>query len=65
MPKMKTHRGAKKRFKVTGTGKIMRRKAGLNHILEKKSPARKRRLGTEAQVSGGDADRINRLLGRK
>ena len=65
MPKMKTHRGAAKRFKVTGTGKIMRRKANLNHILEKKSPARKRRLGNEAEVVGGDADRINRLLGRK
>jgi len=65
MPKMKTHRGAKKRFKVTGTGKVMRRKANLNHILEKKSPARKRRLATEAEVTGGDADRINRLLGRK
>ena len=43
MPKMKTHRGAAKRFKVTGTGKIMRRKAFKSHILEKKSPARKRR----------------------
>ena len=45
MPKMKTHRGAKKRFKITGTGKIRRRQANLNHILEKKSPGRKRRLG--------------------
>ena len=45
MPKMKTHRGAAKRFKQTGSGKIMRRKANLNHILEKKSPDRKRRLG--------------------
>jgi len=65
MPKMKTHRGAKKRFKVTGTGKIMRRKAGMNHILEKKSPARKRRLNSEGEVVGGDADRINRMLGRR
>ena len=48
MPKMKTHRGAAKRFKQTGTGKIMRRKANLNHILEKKSPERKRRLGRDA-----------------
>ena len=44
MPKMKTHRGAAKRFKVTGSGKIMRRQANLNHILEKKPPKRKRRL---------------------
>ena len=44
MPKMKTHRGAAKRFKRTGTGKLMRRKGYLNHILEKKSPRRKRRL---------------------
>ena len=65
MPKMKTHRGAAKRFKVTGSGKVMRRKAFKNHILEKKSPERKRRLGQEAEVAGGDADRINRLLGRR
>ncbi len=38
MPKMKTHRGAKKRFKITGTGKVRRRAGNLNHILEKKSP---------------------------
>ncbi|MGI8662716.1 MAG: 50S ribosomal protein L35 [Acidimicrobiales bacterium] len=64
MPKMKTHKGAAKRFKVTGTGKLMRRKAFKNHILEKKSPARKRRLGREAQLVGGDRDRTERLLGR-
>ena len=63
MPKMKTHRGAAKRFKITSTGKVMRRKAFKNHILEKKSPARKRRLGREAQVTGGDRDRIEKLLG--
>ena len=63
MPKMKTHRGAAKRFKVTGTGKIMRRKAYKSHILEKKSPARKRRLSNEAEVTGGDRERIRRLMG--
>jgi large subunit ribosomal protein L35 len=63
MPKMKTHRGAAKRFKLTGTGKIMRRKAFKNHILEKKSPKRKRRLGRETEVTGGDRDRVERLLG--
>jgi large subunit ribosomal protein L35 len=64
MPKMKTHRGAAKRFKVTGSGKIIRRRANLNHILEKKSSKRKRRLGRTVEVVGGDRDRIERLLGR-
>ncbi len=64
MPKMKTHRGAAKRFKVTGTGKVMRRKAFKNHILEKKAPARKRRLSAPAQVAKADEDRIKALLGR-
>jgi len=63
MPKMKTHRGAAKRFKVTGTGKIMRRKAGMNHMLEKKSPTRKRNLNKEAQLTGGDLDHVRRQLG--
>jgi large subunit ribosomal protein L35 len=64
MPKMKTHRGAAKRFKTTGTGKIRRRSAGLNHILEKKSPARKRRLHGSTELAPGDADRIKRMLGK-
>ncbi len=63
MPKMKTHRGAAKRFKQTGSGKIMRRKANLNHILEKKSPARKRRLGKSTEVTGGDLAHVKRQLG--
>ncbi|MEI7591747.1 MAG: 50S ribosomal protein L35 [Actinomycetes bacterium] len=63
MPKMKTHRGAAKRFKVTGTGKIMRRKAGMNHILEKKSPERKRRLNRGAELTGGDLNHVKRQLG--
>ena len=64
MPKMKTHRGAAKRFKVTSTGKIRRRRAFLNHMLEKKSPKRKRHLSApDAVVSGQDAKRIRRLLG--
>jgi len=63
MPKMKTHRGAAKRFRLTSRGKLVRRKAFKNHILEKKSPARKRRLGRDAQVTGGDRDRIERMLG--
>jgi large subunit ribosomal protein L35 len=64
MPKMKTHKGAAKRFKVTGTGKLSRRRANLNHILEKKSSKRKRRLAGEVQLTPGDAARIERLLGR-
>ena len=63
MPKMKTDKGAAKRFKVTGTGKIRRRHAFLNHILEKKSPTRKRRLGRSAEVAPGDARQVRRLLG--
>jgi large subunit ribosomal protein L35 len=63
MPKMKTHRGAAKRFKKTGSGKLLRQKAGLNHILGKKSPKRKRRLTGEFEVSSADRTRISRLLG--
>jgi large subunit ribosomal protein L35 len=63
MPKMKTHSGAKKRFKITGSGKITRRKANLNHILEKKSPARKRRLSGDFELAPGDAARVRRQLG--
>jgi large subunit ribosomal protein L35 len=65
MPKMKTHRGAAKRFKVTGSGKLRRRQANMNHILEKKPTKRTRRLKREAELSPGDAPRINRLLGRR
>jgi large subunit ribosomal protein L35 len=64
MPKMKTDKGAAKRFKVTGTGRLRRRRAFLNHILEKKSPARKRRLGTETEVASADLRQVKRLLGR-
>ncbi len=64
MPKMKTHRGAAKRFKVTGTGKIRRRRAFANHILEKKDAKRKRRLRRpDAVVAPADTKRIRRMLG--
>ncbi len=63
MPKMKTHRGAAKRFGVTGTGKIVRRKAFRSHILEKKPSKRTRRLAREAEVTGGDRAHVKRLLG--
>ena len=63
MPKMKTDKGAAKRIKVTGSGKLRRRQAFLNHILEKKSANRKRRLGRETNVAPADAKQIKRLLG--
>ena len=50
MPKMKTHSGAKKRFKLTGKGKVRGRHAFTSHILEKKSPKRKRQLGKPAEI---------------
>ena len=63
MPKMKTDKGAAKRFKITGTGKLRRRQAFKNHILEKKSANRKRRLGKEADVAPGDARAVRKMLG--
>jgi large subunit ribosomal protein L35 len=65
MPKMKTHSGAKKRFKLTATGKVRGRSAFSSHILEKKSPKRKRRLGQPADISPQDAVRVKELLGVK
>ena len=62
MPKMKTHRGAAKRFKKTGTGKIKRRHGYTSHILEKKSPKRKRNLRKGAIMAKGDAKRIDQLI---
>jgi large subunit ribosomal protein L35 len=64
MPKMKTHRGAAKRFRVTGSGKIMRRHAYLNHILEKKPSTRTRRLARPVVVAGADQPQVRKLLGR-
>ena len=64
MPKMKTHKGAAKRFKVTGSGKIMREKAYKSHILSKKNAKRKRRLGNDIEVSSSDSKKVKRLLGR-
>ena len=63
MPKMKTHRGAAKRFRVTGSGKIMRRKAFRSHILEKKPSKRTRRLARETPLQGGDLKEVKKLLG--
>ncbi len=63
MPKMKTHRGAAKRFKVTGTGKIMRRRAFRAHLLEHKPTTRTRRLAREVELTGGDREHVRRMLG--
>jgi large subunit ribosomal protein L35 len=65
MPKVKTHRGAAKRFKVTGSGKIRRRKAFRAHLLEHKPTKRTRRLKRGAEVTGGDKKHVERMLGRR
>ena len=63
MPKTKTNSGAKKRFKLTGTGKLRRKKAFASHILTKKSPKRKRNLRAATLVDKTDMPRMKRLLG--
>jgi large subunit ribosomal protein L35 len=62
MPKMKSNRGAAKRFKVTGSGKIKREKAYKSHILTKKSSKRKRKLGKKTLVSKQETKNIKRLI---
>lgn len=63
MPKVKTHSGAKKRFRKTAGGKLRGRSAFTSHILEKKSPKRKRRLGSPSVISDNDKARVNKLIG--
>jgi large subunit ribosomal protein L35 len=63
MPKQKTHSGAKKRFKQTGSGKIKRRKANKSHILTKKSPKRKRQLRAPGLVDSTQEKTIKQMLG--
>jgi large subunit ribosomal protein L35 len=63
MPKMKTNRGAAKRFKVTGSGRIKRKKAYASHILTKKSTKRVRKLRQQAGISSADRKRVNGMLG--
>ena len=65
MPKMKSHSGAKKRFKLTATGKVRGRHSFTSHILEKKSPKRKRMLGQPAVIKKADEKRVKKLLGAK
>ena len=64
MPKQKTHSGAKKRFKITGSGKVMKQQAGMRHNLEVKSGKRKRRLNQEEVLAPQDAKVIKKLLGK-
>ena len=63
MPKMKTHSGAKKRFKKSATGKIRGRHAYSSHILEKKSPKRKRKMANPAHIAIVDVPNVRKLLG--
>jgi large subunit ribosomal protein L35 len=63
MPKMKTHSGAKKRFRVTGGGKVMRERANRRHLLEGKSSTRTRRLALDVESAPADVKKIKRLLG--
>jgi large subunit ribosomal protein L35 len=62
MPKMKTHRGVAKRFRVTATGKIVRRRAAKSHLLTKKTRHKKHAMKKPAVVSPGDRNSIDRLL---
>jgi large subunit ribosomal protein L35 len=63
MPKMKTHSGAKKRFKLTAKGKVRARHAFSSHILEKKSPKRKRSFRKPRELNASDSKRVKKLLG--
>lgn len=62
MPKMKTHRGAAKRFKKTGSGRIQHQKRNKRHILTKKSSKRKRHLREKGELEGADRKRIEQLV---
>lgn len=63
MPKTKTHSGAKKRFKKTSTGKLRGHRAYSSHILEKKSPKRKRKMRQPVEIAPADTRRVKKLLG--
>ncbi len=64
MPKMKTHSGTKKRFRLTGTGKVMREQANRRHKREEKSSRRSRRLSMDVVTSKADVGKVKRLLGK-
>ena len=65
MPKMKTHRGAAKRFRFTSSGKLVRRRAFKSHILTKKSPKRKRSFRKNVLITSADTNEVSRMLGKK
>ena len=65
MPKQKTHSGAKKKFKVTGTGKLLRRSANQSHNLEHKSPKQKRTFSKALPVDPDNTKTVERMLGRR
>lgn len=62
MPKMKTHKGTVKRFKITGSGKIRRRKQGGNHLRRKKTKRARRMYSQELPISDADSKRIKHIL---
>ncbi len=64
MPKNKTHSGAKKRFRITGSGKVMREQANRRHLLEHKATTRTRRLAQDQVVSAADIKSVKKLLGK-
>jgi len=64
MPKQKSHSGAKKRFKITGSGKVMKQQSGMRHNLELKSSRRTRRLNQDQVVPEVDAKVIRRMIGK-
>jgi large subunit ribosomal protein L35 len=64
MPKNKTHSGAKKRFRITGSGKVMREQANRRHLFEYKPSTRTRRLAADVVAAPADVKRIKRLLGK-
>jgi large subunit ribosomal protein L35 len=64
MPKNKTHSGTKKRFRLTGSGKVMREQANRRHLFEGKSSTRTRRLAMDVQTSSADIKKVKRLLGK-
>ena len=63
MPKQKTHSGAKKRIKITGSGKLLREKAGKRHMLERKPSKLTRRLSGTTEVAPSDRKKMKKLLG--
>ncbi|HHW49938.1 MAG TPA: 50S ribosomal protein L35 [Pseudoclavibacter sp.] len=64
MPKQKTHSGAKKRFRTTGSGKLMKERAGKRHLLEGKSSRRTRRLSQDTVLAPADTRKAKSLLGK-